>query len=262
MSYVKQSTPPPAALSEAAGLRWLDSARPAGGPRVAAVLSAEPGRLELEQISTAAPAAEAAHRLGGELAHMHRSLRGGERFGTLPEGYPGGVPPFFGPADQLLPMGAGLHDSWGAFQAFERLDPLLESLKPSVSEADWTALSAARDRIAAGDFDDAESPSRIHGDLWSGNVLWARQDGGVVGVLIDPAACAGHRESDLALLDLFGLPFLEQLLQGYQQTAPLRPGWQDRIPVHQFFYLAAHWLLFGTGYRGATLTAAERIISL
>ena len=46
----------------------------------------------------------------------------------------------------------------------------------------------------------AEPPSRIHGDLWSGNVLWS----GGRGWLIDPAAHGGHRETDLAMLDLFG----------------------------------------------------------
>lgn len=32
--------------------------------------------------------------------------------------------------------------------------------------------------------------------------------------------------------------------------------------VHQLFYLAAHWLLFGEAYRDATLTAAEQILVL
>ena len=50
-------------------------------------------------------------------------------------------------------------------------------------------------------FDDGSAPARLHGDLWAGNLLWTA-DGGV---LIDPAAHGGHRETDLAMLALFGL---------------------------------------------------------
>ncbi len=57
----------------------------------------------------------------------------------------------------------------------------------------------------------AEPPSRIHGDCWSGNVLWS----GGRGWLIDPAAHGGHRETDLAMLALFGAPFLDRILAGY-----------------------------------------------
>ncbi|CAM5632178.1 Fructosamine kinase OS=Streptomyces fumanus OX=67302 GN=GCM10018772_19000 PE=4 SV=1 [Streptomyces fumanus] len=50
-----------------------------------------------------------------------------------------------------------------------------------------------------------EPPARLHGDLWNGNVLWGA-DGEVR--LIDPAAHGGHRETDLAMLRLFGCPQL------------------------------------------------------
>jgi fructosamine-3-kinase len=87
-------------------------------------------------------------------------------------------------------------------------------------------VRAACERIAAGDFDDGSAPARLHGDLWTGNVLWS--DAGVV--LIDPAAHGGHRETDLAMLALFGCPFLEQILAGYESATPLTPGWRARTP--------------------------------
>ena len=52
--------------------------------------------------------------------------------------------------------------------------------------------------------------------LWSGGRGW----------LIDPAAHGGHRETDLAMLALFGAPYLDQILAGYQETAPLADGWR------------------------------------
>lgn len=67
----------------------------------------------------------------------------------------------------------------------------------------------------------AEPPARLHGDLWNGNVLWGA-DGHVW--LIDPAAHGGHRETDLAMLHLFGCPHLDRVLVGYQEAAPSPPA--------------------------------------
>jgi fructosamine-3-kinase len=104
------------------------------------------------------------------------------------------------------------------------------------------------DRLAAvlrrGDLDDDEPPARVHGDLWSGNVLWTA-DGAV---LIDPAAHGGHRESDLAMLALFGLPHLDDVLAGYQEVHPLRRGRRHRVALHQVYPVGMHAVLFGGGY--------------
>ena len=100
---------------------------------------------------------------------------------------------------------------------------------------------------------DAE-PARLHGDLWSGNVLWSA-DGPV---LIDPAAHGGHRETDLAMLDLFGLPHLDRVLAAYDETWPLDDGWRERVPLHQLHPLLVHAALFGGGYGAQAVAAARR----
>src|SRR5690625_3675842 len=247
---------PQAALVEAAGLQWLKSAEECGGPAVVDVLDAEPGLLRLQEVSTAPPSAAAAAEFGTALARMHRSLAPETLFGALGPSHPAEQEPLFGPADHPLPMGAGQHRSWGAFHAQQRLDPVLERLKSAASSSDWKLLLAARDQISAGAYDDDEPASLIHGDLWSGNVLWSPEGA----VLIDPSAHAGHRESDIAMLQLFGMPHLDELLDAYQQTSALRSGWQQRTAVHQLFYLAVHWLLFGSAYRGPTLAAAQAAV--
>ena len=99
----------------------------------------------------------------------------------------------------------------------------------------------------------AEPPARLHGDLWSGNVLWS-SDGAW---LIDPAAHGGHRETDLAMLALFGCPHLDTVLAAYDEAAPLAAGWRDRVPLHQLFPLLVHVVLFGRGYAGQAVAAAR-----
>lgn len=98
-----------------------------------------------------------------------------------------------------------------------------------------------------------EPPARLHGDLWTGNVLWSRGD---VVWLVDPAAYAGHRESDLAMLALFGAPFRAQILNAYHEVTPLADGWEERMHLHQVYPLLVHSVLYGGTYvRGAVQAA-------
>ena len=103
----------------------------------------------------------------------------------------------------------------------------------------------------------AEPPSRIHGDCWSGNVMWSQGRGW----LIDPAAHGGHRETDLAMLALFGAPHLEHIIGAYTETAPLADGWRARLPLHQLHPLLVHVCLFGSGYRDSALAAARAALA-
>ena len=66
--------------------------------------------------------------------------------------------------------------------------------------------------------------------------------------LIDPAAHGGHRETDLAMLALFGLPHLDDVLAAYDDERPLRPGWRRRTALHQLYPVGVHAVLFGGHY--------------
>ena len=50
---------------------------------------------------------------------------------------------------------------------------------------------------------------------------------------------------------------LDEILQGYNDTAPLADGWRSRVPLHQLHPLLVHVCLFGGGY-SAQLAAAAR----
>ena len=89
-----------------------------------------------------------------------------------------------------------------------------------------------------------EKPALIHGDLWSGNYL-VNSDGRPC--LIDPAVCYGPREMDLAMMKLFG-GFSEEIFRNYEELFPLEPGFQQRIPLWQLYYLLVHLNIFGSSY--------------
>jgi fructosamine-3-kinase len=228
--------------AEAHSLSWLGEA---GAAPVPAVLASEPAFLVTDWIDTARPTPAAATSFGRELARLHAP--GAPGFGAPWRGVIAGLPL---PNDE-----AG---SWPEWYAANRLLTYARIAfdAGTLSSADARLIEAAAARSAdlAGP---PEPPSRIHGDCWSGNVLWS----GGRGWLIDPAAHGGHRESDLAMLALFGAPFLDQILAAYTETCPLADGWQSRIPLHQLHPLLVHVCLFGGSYRQAALGAARAVLA-
>jgi fructosamine-3-kinase len=99
----------------------------------------------------------------------------------------------------------------------------------------------------------AEPPARVHGDLWTGNVM---VDASGRPWLIDPSAYGGHREVDLAMLRLFGVPS-EWVFDAYEEVAPLAEGWRERVALYQLLPLLVHALLFGGSYAAAVERAAR-----
>jgi fructosamine-3-kinase len=251
-TFVKCSPGAPAGFfaCEAAGLQWLSAAE--GGVPCARVISCDETGLTLERLEAVAPSRESAYEFGRRLARTHDA--GADAFGAPPDGWTG--PGYFGPLHQPLPMSLTRCESWGAFYGRERLAPMAERAGPRLDTPTREAVGAVISRCEAGVFDDGDAPARLHGDLWSGNVMWTPD--GVV--LIDPAAHGGHRETDLAMLALFGCPYLDAVIDGYQTRRPLRDGWRERIGLHQLYPLLAHVVLFGGGYASQTLAAAASAV--
>ncbi len=253
-TYVKRRASAPEGFfaCEAAGLRWLADAE--DGVRCVRVLGQDATTLTLQRLVGVAPDPLSANDFGRRLAHTHDA--GARAFGAAPDGWTG--PGFFGPLDHPLPMELSGYDRWGEFYADARLEPMAELAGRGLDDEARRGLDEVIARCRAGVYDDGDHPARLHGDLWSGNVMWTRE--GVV--LIDPAAHGGHRETDLAMLALFGCPHYEAVLDGYQETHPLRPGWRGRIGLHQLYPLLAHVALFGSSYRRATSAAVAATLAI
>ncbi len=235
--------------AEAAGLAWLAAA---GGAHCVRVESVGDTEIVLEELRTARPAREQARRFGELLATTHRA--GAPAFGAAPPGGPGVA--FIGRRELSIRE----HDSWSDFYPLERVLPYAEQAvaRGNLGADGFRTVQRACDLIRSGIFDDDAPPARVHGDLWSGNVMWTQT--GVV--LIDPAAHGGHRETDLAMLVLFGAPFLEEILAGYDKAWPLAPGWHERVPLHQLFPLAVHAVGHGASYGEELERAASAVLRL
>jgi fructosamine-3-kinase len=91
---------------------------------------------------------------------------------------------------------------------------------------------------------DNESPSLLHGDLWSGNFI---VDAKGEACLIDPAVYYGNREADLAMTKLFG-GFDYEFYQAYNREYPLQDGWQYREAIYKLYHVINHINLFGSSY--------------
>ena len=244
---------------EVAGLEWL---RQAGAP-VVRIREIRPDALVLERLHPGNPNREDARKLGASLALLHAA--GAPGYGAAPRGYTGqgwmGRAPL-----ELVPNTQFRSDcqgqSWGKFYANLRIRPYITDV---FTPEQRRRIKSLFDLLETGTLDHAEPrlvrrsqrcASRIHGDLWAGNVIWTARGA----ILIDPAAQGGHAEEDLATLALFRTPYLSDVIRGYQDTSPLAEGWEGRVGLHQLHTLAVHCYLFGASYVPGMMARVDAVL--
>lgn len=221
--------PPDFFAAEAHGLEWLRKCCPL---RIPEVLEVGRDFLLLEWLAPAPPAADRDERLGRGLAELH-SLGG-----------PPGLnrPNFVGTLAQPNRSAS----NWCEFYIERRLRPLALERWRERFERLFAALPA---------WLPDEPLSRLHGDLWAGNVVDG-PDGQAC--LIDPAVYVGHREVDLAMMRLFG-GFGPRVWASYAEVLPLSDGYAERLPLYQLYPLLVHVHLFGGGYAAQVEQALTRL---
>jgi fructosamine-3-kinase len=228
---------------EAAGLRWLSVPGGPGVPEPLAVVDdgAHAGLL-IEWVEPGGRLAVAGHEeLGRGLARVH--LAGAEAHGSSPPDAPG-ADLRLGEAVLTRPAGLGPDPSFAAVYA-ARIESLAgQAVAAGNLDPDGaTLLGRLADRM-----DDISGPpvppARLHGDLWSGNVMAGPDERPW---LVDPAAYGGHPEVDLAMLELFGSP-PAVFFGAYGELMPPLEGVHERVALWQIQPLLVHAVLFGGGY--------------
>ena len=98
-------------------------------------------------------------------------------------------------------------------------------------------------------------PSLLHGDLWSGNILFNMNGA----VLIDPALYFGDREMDLAFILMFNT-FGKTFFDAYTKVHPLSEDFYDvKVPLYQIYPFLVHTALYGSPYIGGLEQCLERL---
>jgi fructosamine-3-kinase len=233
--------PPGLFAAEAQGLAFLREAAALRVPEVLAFSSSseQPGFLLLEFVRSAQPRSDFDEQLGCGLATLHRA--GAPTFGFSQANFIG-----------RLPQSNRAQPSWSEFYREQRLQPQLHAasragLAPPSLLRDFERLFLALPELVG----ESEPPARLHGDLWSGNLL-VDEHGSPC--LIDPAVYGGQREMDLAMMRLFG-GFANRVFAAYAEAFPLCQGHQERVPLYQLYPLLVHLNLFGGSYLSSVQSA-------
>jgi fructosamine-3-kinase len=178
---------------------------------------------------------------GRSLAELHRVSN--DKFGFEEDNYIGS-----------LKQSNRQHNKWIDFFIEERLEPQLKMAyaKGLLNEKDKMIFQKLFTRLD--ELIPVETPSLLHGDLWSGNFITGKSGEPCI---FDPAVYFGHREMDLSMSKLFG-GFDQPFYDSYQEGFPLEDGFEERISVHNLYPLLVHVNLFGGGYVNNVRTIVKR----
>lgn len=235
---VKRDSPERIA-GEADGLRALGAA--CRRLVVPVVLAAEDDLLVMQALEDGGR--RDARALGEGLRQLHQDSRGAEH------GWPRDN------ACGLTPQSNAPSTDGRVFQRERRLLPLM-SLCREQGLLD-AGLAERIERVAATleNWLSDTPPCLVHGDLWSGNVLFTPEGPAI----IDPAVYRHYPEVDVAMLTLFGRPgeaFFEAYWDGERAD-----DWERREALFQLYPLLNHLYLFGRGYLGGVVRAVDRVLA-
>lgn len=215
--------------AEAAGLRALG----VSGFRIPEVIHVTDGSITLEYIATGRPNAHSWEAAGRSLALLHQKTH--SQFGFECDTYCG---------DSLQPNGRRTNGF--DFYREQRYQPHIQRAREAglLSQSEVSDLEKLIIRLE--DWIPAQTPALLHGDLWTGNLLF---DEHRHPVLIDPACYFGWPEADLAMTQAFG-GFDARFYQAYRSAFPPEPGYEDRAALYNLYHWLNHLNLFGGMYHG------------
>ena len=191
-----------------------------------------PGFLLMQWINSGRKGLDFWSTFGEELAALHRHTH--DQYGFAASNFIG-----------RLPQDNTWTAPWPSFFRKRRLAPQVQMAQErGYWRPEWDpALRTLYQRLP--DLLPAHPPASVlHGDLWSGNFMVT-----AIGVpaLIDPAVYYGHRETDVAMTELFG-GFDASFYDAYRRAWALEPGYEKRRDIYNLYHLINHLNHFGARY--------------
>ncbi len=236
--FIKHCQNEHAARSELLGLQTLSKAISdlnITELQIPNVKCSEKAVIELEKINTTRPSQCHWHELATGLAELHNKKR--DTFGWHEDNYIG-----------LAPQTNEFSDNWGEFFIQFRLCQQIEMISDqSIRDPFRESLENASKSLEAFLNSTTQYSSLLHGDLWSGNVLFSG-DSNVH--LIDPAVYWGDKEADIAMTELFG-GFSSLFYEIYNERSPLCAEYPIKRTIYNLYHNLNHFNLFGHGYLDA-----------
>ena len=187
--------------------------------------------LLMEFVPSSTPNHSYWEKLGEGLSNMHQQTA--EQFGWKSDNYIG-----------RLPQSNRFHEDWIEFFIQERLNFQIKLARDAHLLPTEVLVGLERICQSLDQHLNDESPSFLHGDLWSGNIMTGPEG---EPWLVDPAVYYGNREIEMAFTTLFG-GFDEKFYQAYNHSFPLVNGYRDRFDIYNLYPLLVHLNLFESGY--------------
>lgn len=199
-----------------------------GIPRVLKVSQSE---LNTEFIKQCTPQPNQFRILGTDLAKLHTIQQ--PHFGLEHDNYIG-----------LNPQPNCISHNWGQFFYQYRLQFQVSLIADSyVKQRFQSLLHTHQAKLIEFLNSSCSSPSLVHGDLWSGNVLFGKQRVW----LIDPAVYYADSEVDIAMTEMFG-GFDAAFYQAYQTVRPFTAQYPIKKRIYNAYHYLNHYNLFGDSY--------------
>ena len=201
--------------------------------------------LELERILSQKPNDELMANLGTGLAKLHKHKF--KQYGFEEDNFIG-----------LNVQKNELRDDWGEFFYHNRLKHQVNLIKTtSVRQEFEDILIHKHMKLIHFLNDTCAHPSLVHGDLWSGNVMFDKNSAW----LIDPSSYYADREVDIAMTELF-LGFNDSFYEAYNNEYALTKEYEQKKIIYNLYHTLNHYNLFGQSYLKDSKKAFEFISSL
>jgi fructosamine-3-kinase len=199
------------------------------------------GYLLLEFIESKSPAEKDMMQLGLQLAGLHTVKAGS--FGWERDNFIGSLPQYNARADK-----------WAGFYTSSRLLPQMKMAYDKGLLSKREIPPADKIEITIKDICSPCEPSLIHGDLWGGNFLIAKNG---TPYLIDPSTSYSHPGMDIAMSQLFG-GFSSRFYHAYEEASDHPMPGNTEIELYQLYYLLVHLNIFGASYASSVRGIVRR----